>query len=528
MKTCLLLLLAMALLLPVLPAQAQGAYLGQMQVINCDEWVSLRGHPDTSADRLAKVPLGAYVEGYAYNSEFVECCYNGQWGYILAAYLAQGAASTAGAYLGTQTVINCNRSVTLRESPSTSASAVARVPKGAAVDCYAYDGTFTYCIYNGMHGYILSRYLGAPPETGALTLLPDVDEFLSLRTAPSTSAGVLEKVLPGMRMQVLGVSGIFYLVRVEASGNVGYVHSGYVTMEGVQDSRWPYSYTQMLADIGALMGHPNGKLTCETLATSLDGRDIPVLRFGDAQASHHILIQAGIHGREYITSRLAIDLLSGLLEACPDGISDVMFHIIPMANPDGAAISLQGPGALNDPALAEGVRQILAQEGASHTQWKANARGTDLNRNFPEGWESLTGLGPGSSRYRGASPLSEPETQALAGYLGQYGFKATISYHSYGNIIYWEGAYTPGLAALNRSLATLFAEKTGYPLGANEAEAVERGGFKDWALGTCAIPSVTIEIGAVDCFGSPEEYAAIRLSHEGSWQQLAAWVTRNT
>lgn len=369
----------------------------------------------------------------------------------------------------------------------------------------------------------------APPETAAETtiLIPNVNEFLSLRAEPSTSAAVLEKVLPGTRMEMLGASGGFYYVRVEGSGSVGYVHSGYVKILGVEDERWPYSYEQMVADVEDMVENSEGRLICEELSLSLDGRSIPILRFGDIQAQNHVLIQAGIHGREYITSRLIVDLLDDLLVSCPDGIDDVMFHIFPMVNPDGVVISQLGPDAINDRTLAEAVRAMLAGENANHSMWKSNARGTDLNRNFPEEWESLTGREPGSSRYRGDTPLSEPESQALAEYLKRYDFKATVSYHSYGSVIYWEGAYTPELNGLNYSLAMLFSQKCGYALGTNEATSVERGGFKDWALGTCGIPSVTIEIGAVDCFGSPDEYTGILINHKGSWQMLADWVVSN-
>lgn len=369
----------------------------------------------------------------------------------------------------------------------------------------------------------------AQAKTSAETtiLLPDVNEFLSLRIAPSTSAAVLERVLPGTRMDMLGATGIFYLVRVEGSGNVGYVHSSYVKIQGGEDERWPYSYEQMLADVEVMVENSEGRLACEELTLSLDGRSIPVLRFGDAQARNHVLIQAGIHGREYITSRLVTDLLDDFLNACSDSIDDVMFHIIPMVNPDGVVISQRGPDAIHDPALAEAVRSMLASEGSSYSMWKANARGADLNRNFPEEWESLAGREPGSSRYRGDTPLSEPESQALAEYLQRYDFKATVSYHSYGSVIYWEGAYTPELNEINHSLATLFSQKCSYALGTNEATSVERGGFKDWALGTCGIPSVTIEIGAMDCFGSLDEYMGIFISHRGSWQMLANWVVNN-
>ena len=157
-KLSLLLVLAFILGSISVPALAQGSYLGYMRVTNCQDWVSLRSSASTSASRVAKVPLGAYVEAYYYNSEFTECFYNGMHGYILSTYLSTSASSSSG-YLGKMRVSNCNEFVTLRSSPSTSASAVTRVALGEIVDAYYYNGTFTKCYYNGMSGYILSQYL---------------------------------------------------------------------------------------------------------------------------------------------------------------------------------------------------------------------------------------------------------------------------------------------------------------------------------------------------------------------------------
>ena len=77
---------------------------------------------------------------------------------LLVSTLGVGALAR-GSYLGTLRVVNCSSWVSLRSYPSTSASAVTRVAKGQTVDAYYYDGTFTYCYYNGLSGYILSRYL---------------------------------------------------------------------------------------------------------------------------------------------------------------------------------------------------------------------------------------------------------------------------------------------------------------------------------------------------------------------------------
>ena len=168
-------MLMVAVLMLTGAAFAKGAYLGTMTVVNCDNWVTLREHPSTSAATVTRVPYGENVDAYAYNDRFVECYYNGLHGYILSNYLAEGLSRdyqryTPGDeteqntdydnYLGSLRVINCNNWVTLRANPSTKASSVTRIPLGARVEAYKYDGQFYECYYNGMHGYVLSKYLG--------------------------------------------------------------------------------------------------------------------------------------------------------------------------------------------------------------------------------------------------------------------------------------------------------------------------------------------------------------------------------
>ena len=59
-----------------------------MEVINCQQNVTLRASASTDAKALAYVPLGAVVEGCVQVSDrFVQCTYNGQAGYILINYL---------------------------------------------------------------------------------------------------------------------------------------------------------------------------------------------------------------------------------------------------------------------------------------------------------------------------------------------------------------------------------------------------------------------------------------------------------
>ena len=156
-------------------AFAKGTWLGTLTVVNCKSWVTLRETPSTSAATVTRVPLGESVDAYYYNGRFVECYYRGMHGYILSQYLDDGYYRDYQRYeygdsteqntdydnfLGQLRIINCKSWVTLRSSPSTSAATVARIPLGAYVEAYKYDGQFYECYYQGMHGYVLSRYLG--------------------------------------------------------------------------------------------------------------------------------------------------------------------------------------------------------------------------------------------------------------------------------------------------------------------------------------------------------------------------------
>ena len=82
MKRIITLVFTLLFLLPTL------ALADNMMVVNCDEWVSLRETPSTSAKRLMKVPLDAVVTDCEWtDSSFTRCTYEGVTGYILDKYL---------------------------------------------------------------------------------------------------------------------------------------------------------------------------------------------------------------------------------------------------------------------------------------------------------------------------------------------------------------------------------------------------------------------------------------------------------
>lgn len=277
-----------------------------------------------------------------------------------------------------------------------------------------------------------------------------------------------------------------------------------------------YSYDQMSRDIRNLQSRYSSLMKTNVIGTTFDGRSIYEIVVGNPNAPKHVLIHAGIHAREYMTPLLVMKQLeyglafysSGSYEGRPlsDMFNQVAIHYVPMVNPDGISLSQFGISAIRSEQLRQTINQCYASDqslgrtSAAFDRyldyWKANGRGVDLNQNFPADWEQVTSApAPSYATYRGTSALSEPESQALANLISSRSWAATISYHSMGNIIYWD---YPGnkVTDQSRDLANMVSGKTGYRLAGSSGH----GGFKDWVqINDSPVPSLTLEVGSVSC-----------------------------
>ncbi len=127
----------------------------------------------------------------------------------------------------------------------------------------------------------------------------------------------------------------------------------------------------------------------ELLGESFEGRPIRVFHRGDPD-DVRVLVVGCIHGDECAGVRIAGRLRAG----APRRFLDLW--IVPTLNPDGRAA---------------GTRQ--------------NARGVDLNRNFPYRWRS----GPEGRYYPGPRPASEPETRIAMNLIRRIEPDVTIWFH---------------------------------------------------------------------------------------------------
>lgn len=196
------------------------------------------------------------------------------------------------------------------------------------------------------------------------------------------------------------------------------------------------------------------------------------------------LAQYAIHGREYVTAKLAI-------EHFKRGVTRGSVWIVPLVNPDGALLSEVGLST----APKERREYLLALNGGvDFSLWKANGRGVDLNVNFAARW----GKGvknvfyPSSENYVGESPFSEPESLALKEFTKKIRPDYTVSFHTKGEEIYWCFHQPKSRRERDRLLAEAVSKATGYPLKDAKGSA---GGYKDWCVQSLKIPAFTVEVG---------------------------------
>ena len=156
--------------------------------------------------------------------------------------------------------------------------------------------------------------------------------------------------------------------------------------------------------------------------------------------------------------------------------------------------------------------------------WKANAAGVDLNRNYDVGWYDLKGHPEESfNNFNGYYPESEPETQILMKAAQEKDFRAYISYHSMGQVIYYDAAgNTAATSAASGELVDKFHSWLRYePKNNKTAYNVTLGGFGDWVQLKLNRPSITVESGKHPCPVSADEFPGIWFRHFETWAKLA-------
>jgi predicted deacylase len=162
---------------------------------------------------------------------------------------------------------------------------------------------------------------------------------------------------------------------------------------------------------------------------SVEGRAIPRYDFGNPGGAT-VLLTGLIHAVEVIGSLALFDVVRSLVRSEAPLLKDARLVVLPIVNPDSVHA--------NSARLAAGQRAYR----------RGNARGVDLNRNFPR-LSRRTPLHPfAGSRFRasphftGPHPFSEPESCAVRDVARDTRPALSIGFHSFGDLLLYPWAVT--------------------------------------------------------------------------------------
>ncbi|MGB7002420.1 MAG: M14 family zinc carboxypeptidase [Halobacteriota archaeon] len=242
-------------------------------------------------------------------------------------------------------------------------------------------------------------------------------------------------------------------------------------------------------------------------------RDIFAIKISDNVTNEEddepdILFMGGIHAREWISVEVPLYLAKYLLDhygtdqKVKQLVDSREIWIVPLVNPDG-----------------------LEYSRTYDRNWRKNCRdngdgtfGVDPNRNFGYNWGLAGSSGdPTKETYRGVAPFSEPETQAIRDFVATHEFYASISYHSYSQLVLYPWGYTKDaaphkeqLSKMAEDMANAIKDVHGMNYTPRQASNLYRasGDSDDWLYGAYNIAAFTVELRPKtlwDCGGKPFE-----------------------
>ncbi|XP_075210220.1 carboxypeptidase B-like [Lycorma delicatula] len=260
----------------------------------------------------------------------------------------------------------------------------------------------------------------------------------------------------------------------------------------------------------------------KTIGTSAEGRSLKVIKISEpAKKSKEkkekpaIWIDAGAHGREWITPAVALFLVKQLVQGYEGNkklVNNMDWYIMPLVNPDGYEYTHTTDRFWRknkSPSGASGtLRGILSRQARFFFSGGSRCYGVDLNRNWAFHWGEVgSSDNPCRETYAGIQPFSEPETRAVSNFIMDIKdqLKIYLTLHAYSQMWLIPWSYTRArvkdydeLMYMGRRAVNALQKMYGteFHLGTSPSLLYPiAGSSDDWAKGKAGIKySYTVEL----------------------------------
>lgn len=267
----------------------------------------------------------------------------------------------------------------------------------------------------------------------------------------------------------------------------------------------------------------------KTIGYSVQDRQILAMRLTNEKIKGEkpqVLFLATHHAREWVATQMAMRLINyltanfGSVGRVTNLLNTTEVWVVPVGNPDGYQYTFT-----NERLWRKNLRD---NDGDGEV---TIADGVDLNRNFASHWgldEEGSSSNPSDATYRGITPNSEPETQAVVKFIEQNDFKFIISYHTHGDWILYPWGWQWKTTSLDDPIFVAQAgtddtpaiwdslRDEGYDPGVGADLYITNGDFTDYTYGELGIPSHTVEFTKGYDFRFPDDEAMVQTVFEDS------------
>jgi len=265
----------------------------------------------------------------------------------------------------------------------------------------------------------------------------------------------------------------------------------------------PYTYTSLNEDIEEINEKYHHFIQTISIGKSTLGNEILAVKIGKGE--RNIVFIGAHHGREWMTTNLLMMMIEQYAEAYSNKRSfgpydtsifnEISIWFLPQLNPDGVMIQ---QGMLHQiPPIWQEYVTFLNHGLNDFSEWKANATGIDLNRQYPAGWKKVPSpKEPGPKYYKGDQPFQAVEIKQLVKFIENVRPEIAVSYHTTGQVIFWKYGKDQNIKR-DFPIAKKLSDITNYPL-AIPAKQAYGSGFTDWFITYYKKPGFTIEIGRMN------------------------------